>query len=600
MGIRGLRPALRQYGTPDSLSGETAVIDGPALVYRIIDGCIFQRQPADSFVCHPSYSTLGRLVIGWLDKLREHDVNMRKIYFDGYLPTSKWEVRLQRLLAQSKQMKGLVDSYPGGSSKTPQNVFLDVKPDFSLTQVHYEFKAPPKPPFLIPAVLEILRADDVWGPLVEVVPGEADMYCAQDVRLNGGIVLTSDSDLLITDVGLDGKVSFFDDITVTGQLPAPLTLTTDSFSLRVMNDHFDLNAVGGLPRVAFETQKSDIRFPEALAHVKTVELSGPQQSEFQTFLEEYTFRERLPKDHVARDILSDLDARISEFVVHSLLTDSSVDGIDDFRGPDSMAMFLPIMIENRARKSVWSMSTEMRRLAYGITQRFSHHKSPTVVEYRLLDASNPREGRRVDVPKSKEVLEQCRQLVDTFRQIREQVPDAEVHWLAFAIYEDILWSTTEQRIPLSVLLANVAGGSPIKGRYPWDMIHFASQVQASFYSLRMAKQFLHVAAHLCDTLPASMRELRDWLDPLPPIAEWPDIDDIARVLATAQDSGLITTVVEILGCPPIELPRNSLPGAKSKKRSKRKSSPNLPSAQAVDNKRPTPAYNRFAALDSLN
>jgi hypothetical protein len=72
MGIRGLRPALTQYGKLNLL--ENVVIDGPALVHRIFDGCVFKRQPLESFVCHPSYSTLGRLLINWLDELGKNNV----------------------------------------------------------------------------------------------------------------------------------------------------------------------------------------------------------------------------------------------------------------------------------------------------------------------------------------------------------------------------------------------------------------------------------------------------------------------------------------------------------------------------------------------
>jgi hypothetical protein len=76
MGIRGLGPALRPYGIFSSLAGDAVVIDGPALVHQILDGCMRQRPATNGFICHPSYSTLGHMVVGWLEELRRHNVTV--------------------------------------------------------------------------------------------------------------------------------------------------------------------------------------------------------------------------------------------------------------------------------------------------------------------------------------------------------------------------------------------------------------------------------------------------------------------------------------------------------------------------------------------
>jgi hypothetical protein len=80
MGIKGLSTALSRYGSPvlTSLSGEAVVIDGPALVYRILGGCMTQkkRTGTHSFLHYPSYSLLGSLVLGWLDELGKNHVKV--------------------------------------------------------------------------------------------------------------------------------------------------------------------------------------------------------------------------------------------------------------------------------------------------------------------------------------------------------------------------------------------------------------------------------------------------------------------------------------------------------------------------------------------
>lgn len=76
MGIRGFSQAVQRYGIFSPLSGDSVVIDGPALVHRICDACMRQRPSGSGFVCHPPYTILSRMVIGWLDELKNHNVNV--------------------------------------------------------------------------------------------------------------------------------------------------------------------------------------------------------------------------------------------------------------------------------------------------------------------------------------------------------------------------------------------------------------------------------------------------------------------------------------------------------------------------------------------
>ncbi|KAI0396009.1 hypothetical protein F5Y17DRAFT_420809 [Xylariaceae sp. FL0594] len=586
MGIRGLRHALSRYGTPGSLSGENVVIDGPSLVHRILEGCIFKRQPPDSFACHPSYATLGRLLISWLDELGRNDVRVRKIFFDGYLPPVKWDIRHDRLRTQSKLMKELVISFPAGSSKLPESIYNAIEKGSALPQSGFPYMAiVPKPPFLIPGVLEILRAHQEWGPLVEIVPGEADMYCAEYVRQHGGTILTTDSDLLVADLGENGTVSYLSDIipaehvpsptselsdiVPAGQSPTSVGLTALKFSSRAIEKSLQLDIPGGLGRVAFEMEKHGLKFNQATRPGKVMALTGSRKLRFQEFLEDYTFKTYLPKDHFIHGVLSTLDARVAEIVVQALTLDGS--GAET-RGPDSMSMFLPVVIEDRSKKSAWYMSTAVRELAYGVLQRYSSYQARTVFEYRLLDASD-RLGRRVDVPGPKELDEQCASLASTLEQLASRLAAGhkkQMLWLAFAISQEILWSKLEQRSPLSISLINNTGARKTENNkdkttagkegdiYDWDIIQFTARVQATFYSLRMAKQFLQVAAHLSSKdsttqLPKSMLDLHNQLKHLPPIVEWPLVPNMSRALATAREARVLAAVMDVLGLSPSEL-----------------------------------------------
>lgn len=76
MGIKGLTQALQRYGVRSPLAGENVVIDGPALVHRVLTDCLVYRKAECSFICLPSYSFLSQLVQGWLDDLKSNNVNV--------------------------------------------------------------------------------------------------------------------------------------------------------------------------------------------------------------------------------------------------------------------------------------------------------------------------------------------------------------------------------------------------------------------------------------------------------------------------------------------------------------------------------------------
>src|SRR5262249_11662165 len=66
--------------------------------------------------------------------------------------------------------------------------------------------------------------DSQFKDVVSVVPGEADSYCAEFVRKEGGVVITGDSDLLVHELGPSSSVVFFKDIQMTDPLSKQISL----------------------------------------------------------------------------------------------------------------------------------------------------------------------------------------------------------------------------------------------------------------------------------------------------------------------------------------------------------------------------------------
>lgn len=504
-------------------------------------------------------------------------------------------------------MKALVSSELYGSSRTPETAFSNlIKADMSLTRQTGRSLLTdklPKPPFMIPAVLEALKNSDDWGELVLVVPGEADMFCAQDVRENGGTLLTTDSDLLIQDLGPKGSVSFLWDVVPADPTSKVLGMMACKILLSDVNSQLGITHIGGLPRVAFEKQKGNMSFNMALQNARDSREDTLNSPEYQRFMEELKLKEYIPSDHPVLGILSSLDPRISEIVIQALLLEKGVISAESdtktLRGPETLSMFLPIVVENRNRRSAWTASTNVRQIAYSTLQHLTPHKSSTVIEYRTLDPSTTLTGRQVGIPALEETGNDCAQLIAALEKLSESSPSPYMQWLAFAVYQDIEWSTSEQRPSLSAGLIHQAMSQPedIEG-YSWDLIHFTAQFQACLYSLRMSKQILDVICFLEHDLPAPVRILHDHLASLPLISEWPTVEHMHNMLSKFGTLGL-SIVTGVLGIPNIEPTGLSADSSESKKR--RRGCHDLLSRKGrpKDSKR-SPSINPYAILSQAS
>ncbi|KAI1340269.1 XPG domain containing-domain-containing protein [Xylariaceae sp. FL0016] len=604
MGIRGLSTALSRYGLFSSLSGDTVVIDGPALVHRIFEACMKLRTYDTGFACqYPSYSFLGLMIVGWLDELHSYNVKIRKIYFDGYLPPSKWSVRKQRLLEQSNKMKTLMTSNPRGSKRSSENAFthLNAERALTLSLVHTGHSSLPKAPFLIPAAIEALRHSHVWGPLVEVVPGEADAYCAEDVRLNGGVVLTSDSDLLIQDLGPGGSVAFFEDVVPNHPTDREFGISAKKVSCHDINAQLGISNVGGLPRVAFEMIRLRSTFQQAVERVKNQNLTTSHTPQYQAFVDEYDTRGFLGGDHPALGILSTLDPRISEVLVQTLLMKDGGGVPQDTevatsRGPETLAMFPPIMVEDRNRKSSWTMSTSVREIAYGLLQDLAPARSIHIIEYRLLELSGAQAGRQIGIDNHDQVISRCVLLLEAMNTVHSAIPLSELRWFAFAVYQDFEMSSSDSTTPLSAeLITRAMRNTEDASIHQWDLIHFTAQFHSCLYSFRMLKQALDIIILMGRCPPMPVQQLRTQLAAIPPIAEWPTIEDMHSLLVRFGQAKGRKIISELLSLPDYEQ-AEPLEASTSLHKQKKQTPGRSSGRASTKGPRRSPSINPFALL----
>ncbi|KAF3343190.1 hypothetical protein VdG2_08706 [Verticillium dahliae VDG2] len=247
MGIPHLFTHLGPYGVDTLLTGIKIIIDGPSFAYHIHSLCSSNRAG------QVSHKLLCDAAISWLDALSKGS-KITAIYFDGYLPASKHPVRLDRLLKSSTRLQNLHSSNP---KACPSHLLSEsnelIPAPFPTTYARRE--PPHHPPFLVPAILERLRLSEKYAPLIRLVPGEADAYCADHALHHGGCVLTSDSDLLVHDLGPRGAVILFHDLR-TGTLDGHRGLIAARYSPASIAERLRLPPTSaGIQRFAHELSR---------------------------------------------------------------------------------------------------------------------------------------------------------------------------------------------------------------------------------------------------------------------------------------------------------------------------------------------------------
>jgi hypothetical protein len=453
-----------------------------------------------------------------------------------------------------------------------------------------EMKAkPPPPPFLVPAVIDALRASPKFGSLVKLVPGEADGFCAEHVQNNGGTVLTSDSDLLVYDLGENGGVVFFTDVDIdaeTQRLIAPQYRPAD------LCRRLSINSETGLQHLAFEVSwDSHLTLEQAVEKAKRSEAVSAFPEEYSKFIEQYLSPEVAG---LKTDQVSVLDPRISEIVLRSLRVSEDISqapGDKKARQVSSdaeLTMYLPFLLDCPSRTSAWEASKPVRQLAYAVLQSIQDNNISAVFEMRRLQTVSL--GLRIDVPAPSEIHKLAVSLLALLGEIEAAVGKVERGvWVMLAMYQDIAMIMDRGKgHPLSLDILNQQARGKLD-LCSWDFLHSLAQTQATYYSLRMLRQVLDLSAqHSKHMVPLSdtMSRLAKYLSNLPALPDFPSPSTYAetlKVLGEAEGLSCLETICaehESVILPLIELIRKPQNNKKSKKRKA------TPSAQ--ENTRPRP------------
>ena len=433
------------------------------------------------------------------------------------------------------------------------------------------------PPFLVPALLDAISKSK-YAAVTEVVPDEADSYCAKAAQENGGVVLSNDSDYFAHDLGMTGGFGFLyqaelrtnDEKAVDGVTEPCDILRLSVYFPREIAERLDL---ADLCRLAYifkkENKGGSIKLPEAI--VRAQKVGEHEDAQFQVFQAEYLEEPGLSKSHdiIPVDLsysgksLMLLDPRVSEFVLQVALTTK-----------DAVSVYLPFLIDDPSRFSAWRVSSEQRAFAYSICtiycKRPANDIKTTVEEFK-------RNGQAIAaqhvtlIPENDLLFHGNRLRIELqhFHSSFSQFP-SNIIWRSYALYEVYRWYLNDDRTPPTretmkrAMISSSQGlrweDTHLSVSYPFETVSFFEDrvfsnirkiqalLESALYTLRMMEQILvFVVATATKLLPQELKDLATLLETLPPIAElMPSRFEIAAQASEFDVDELLDTLAGIL------------------------------------------------------
>ncbi|KAF3317049.1 hypothetical protein TWF173_001054 [Orbilia oligospora] len=193
-------------GSGDDSPRPAAVIDGSALAHHIFNRYVksLSKEERIPSVLGFDYTAYQKIVINWLEKL-EVGFEITNIFIDGHLPSYKTTTRISRIQTTIACLSRL---------RTLSPSVID------LTKGGWN----PSPPFIIAAFSTAVRRHERFGRVLKTVAGEADAFCAAaaaatavaGVGTSGegriSVVFTGDSDLVVYPHSQYSRVAILDDV----------------------------------------------------------------------------------------------------------------------------------------------------------------------------------------------------------------------------------------------------------------------------------------------------------------------------------------------------------------------------------------------------
>ena len=386
------------------------------------------------------------------------------------------------------------------------------------------FRGLPAAPFLVPAILDSLN-ESKYAAVTEVVHGEADSFCAATARTTGGIVLTSDSDLLVHDLGPAGAVVFFDNLELQQCEGEHYYMSARVAASSSIAQRLSLN---NLCRFAFELKEdSSLTLQEVQRRAQT-DIRTDRAKDYEAFRKEYN---EVSTDDAAKPFPSIelLDPRICEMILQC-----------HDRSKESVHMYMPFLIEDPSRSSAWNVSVALRSLAYSLV---AYCGTPPQQKQSVLEHSR-RDTRivpiKIELIDHASLLRNAGSLNRQLEMVWKRYPTSQtrVIWRIFGIIEVFSWYFENGRtFPMREATVKCLWGNN-DNFISWQDVHLSAQLQAALYSARLLKQVLvYLSSHSVLGLDAFFLELLQRLKDLPSLKDLLSEDFSAGVAVPDTECG---------------------------------------------------------------
>ncbi|RMZ07786.1 hypothetical protein D0862_04165 [Hortaea werneckii] len=542
----GVAP-FKELGRSDQAPHTIAIIDGPSFAHYVL--YTLQIRPQTRYGLEPNitYAQCAAEAVRLLRMLEEHGFKIAEIFFDGALPASKRDVRLQRLAAYAAKLTIYKRIYDD------KLLIAGAQDVWNIPELRRARNDLAPPPFLVSAVLEgLLETTCDFREKVFVVPDEADRYCVAAARASlstsqndmGVAIFANDSDLFVFDAGERTRVIPLNDLAVREHdeatslsgceiWPAQLAKSLELPNLIELAWHME--------------QHSTLSMRECRARMNAEQKLS--NDEFTVFAAQYQLTdqphilEKLQHDDEERILFASLDARIAELIQQVIPVQA-----DSPANTDEVDMFLPFLFEDPARTSAWRIGSSVRKLSYEVLLHAAGRNKTTVVEYKRaaehVSASRLQDWEPETLPTR---LIECGAAIrgygDTsFGQERSDRSDRN-RWLrliAQMLMSDFAhegWSFPAPRDLVSVVL-----GKPCRF---WTLLHLSAQYQAMFYSLRMLNQILAYIQKAFGNELEDKGFKQGLLESIDQLADMPKIEVLLEpTLTTREDEDRWSMVVE--------------------------------------------------------
>jgi hypothetical protein len=319
---------------------------------------------------------------------------------------------------------------------------------------------------LFAAVVEALQVSPYAGK-VHVVAGEADPVCAALALAVGGLIFTTDSDLLAFDIGSSGVV-LLRDLRCSGAEGATV-LHADVYHTGRIARRLGLQSLTPLGFAVYSDRFRSL--DKLVAHAKLVcEQASKAYDDFETEYSARGINAAKPGVHCYLR----LDRELSEWL-HALRSD------------EPLEMYLHILADDPLRRNTWSLSMPLRQLTYSLLRPSKDGDPAVTVEHQRKHLGiAPIDVVHLNDAELAFALGQARQMVRRAASVA-----SETRWRAAAGF----W-IVEQRRDMGALPTREAIGAvlacSLRVRGSWALMALDAEVQALLLSWRMLVQCLQL------------------------------------------------------------------------------------------------------------